>query len=145
MAAVEFDDDIAPPGVAVHWTGRYIGRPYVPGFFDCAHLVERVQREHFGRDVRLPQHRISERSRELSTQIAAEQGFFITPREGAPEEGDCALMVGAGRLNHVGVVVLILGEVWVLHNFIRARQVALHRVRDLDRYGLTVEGYYAWK
>ena len=55
-----------------------------------------------------------------------------------------ALMIGAGRLNHVGVAVFQAGEWWVLHAFIKARAVVLHRVRDLGRQGLTLEGWYRW-
>ena len=59
-------------------------------------------------------------------------------------DGDLVLMVGAGYLDHIGVHVCTAGERWVLHNFIRARQVVLHRLRDLGQWGLTVEGVYAW-
>lgn len=131
---------MARPG---RWPAGYIGLPYRVGEFDCAHLVERVEREVFGRAIDLPKDRISDRAREFSRQIGAHLPAFAR-RSDAPAEGDLVLMVGAGWLDHIGVLVREAGEQWVLHNFIRARSVVLHRVRDLPRHGLTFEGVYTW-
>jgi len=148
-------------GRRAHWSEGYIGLPYIPGAHDCAHLVERVQREIFGRAVAVPAERAGWRSRELSAQIA-EAAPGLARRRADPDtahDGDPVLMIGAGRLNHIGVLVTPLGqpvavqptalrdavaECSVLHNFIRARQVVLTRVRDLPRWGLELEGVYAW-
>jgi len=161
-------------GRRAHWSEGYIGLPYIPGAHDCAHLVERVQREIFGRAVAVPAERSGWRSRELSAQIAEAAPGLARRRTGEPQawdpravlqeqddacDGDPVLMIGAGRLNHIGVLVTPLGqpvavqptalresvaECSVLHNFVRARQVVLTRVRDLPRWGLELEGVYAW-
>jgi len=132
-------------GRTPHWTAGYIGLPYVPMAFDCAHLVERVQREVFGRDVRLPGARPGDNRSAQMQQMLQEHAPHLVDRIEAPEEGAAALMVGAGRLNHVGVCTQLAGEWWVLHNFIRARQVVLHRLRELGRWGLVLEGVYQWR
>lgn len=128
----------------MHWSARYVGMAYVPGRFDCAHLVEKVQAEVFGRRVALPMERpIAQRSAEFAALVHA-TAPAVAQRVDTPLEGDAALMIGAGRLNHVGVAVFEAGEWWVLHAFIKARAVVLHRVRDLGRQGLTLEGWYRW-
>lgn len=129
------------------WSARYIGLPYQPGRFDCAHLVEKVQTEVFGRRVDLPKERpASQRSAEFAALVQETAPALAArlPDGQAPLEGDAALMIGAGRLNHVGVAVFEAGEWWVLHAFINARAVVLHRVRDLARNGLKLEGWYRW-
>ena len=131
---------------AAHWSTPYIGRVYRAGVFDCLHLVELVQREVFGRAVDLPK----DRPGGTSARVMGEQIREHLPRfarvvhSDAAAEGDLVLMIGAGYLDHIGVLVLQGGERWVLHNFIRARQVVLHRLRDLGQWGLTVEGVYQW-
>jgi hypothetical protein len=126
---------------APHWSAAYVGLPYVRGEFDCAALVERVLREVFGREIHLPKERAAD-VLGLSGQIAAHRAEFAR-RIDAPGEGDGVLMVGRGRVNHIGIWCFI-DESYVLHNMRNAGQVCLHRVRDLSRYGLFVEGYYRW-
>lgn len=130
----------------MHWSANYIGREYRAGKFDCSHLVELVQREVFGRAVDLPKDRPGGTSaRVMGEQIREHLPRFARRIGGAAAvDGDLVLMVGAGYLDHIGVYVLIGCEGWVLHNFIRARQVVLHRLRDLGQWGLTAEGVYAW-
>ncbi len=128
--------------MAAHWSERYVGQPYVPGENDCAELAARVQREVFGREIRLP----SERAcglRGLSAQIGAARDDYGAPTD-APEDGDAVLMTGRGRLSHVGVYCLIEDVPWVLHAMKRAGQVVRHRLRELPAQGLTVEGFYKW-
>ena len=128
--------------VAPHWSAGYVGLPYVRGEFDCAGLVERVLTEVFGRQVSLPKERAAHVVG-LSVQIAEHRSEFAR-RIDSPSEGDGVLMVGRGRINHIGVFCRI-DESYVLHNMRNAGQVCLHRVRDLERYGLFIEGYYRWR
>lgn len=130
----------------MHWSAAYIGLPYVPGESDCAMLVERVEREVFGRALDLPKERPSDRARDMAAQIGEHLERFARrlPAGTDPREGDLVLMVGAGYLDHIGVYAEIAGEAWVLHAFIRARQTVLHRLRELRNWGLEVEGVYAW-
>jgi len=126
-----------------HWTEHYIGAPYVEGKNDCASFTARVQREWFGREIPLP---VDREANYLgwSRQIESHREDYAAPTE-TPEEGDAVLMIGRGRLNHLGTYCLIGGEQYVLHAMKSAGQVVLHRVRDLPMYGLTVEGFYRWR
>lgn len=126
-----------------HWSQRYVGRPYAAGVYDCAALVEAVQREEFNRALSLPAERPAG-WRSLSALIELQKANFAAPTT-SPVDGDGVLMVGRGYLNHLGVYCVIGGRPWVLHNMKRAGAVVLHRARELERYGLRIEGYYRWK
>jgi len=131
--------------MAEHWAIAYVGRSYDKAGFDCAHLVELVLREQFGRQVRLPTDRPeSNRARDMSTQIRCRLEEFAQISTN-PAEGDGVLMIGAGYINHIGVYCLISGRPYVLHNFINARQVCLHSWSELESWGMCVEGIYRWK
>lgn len=124
-----------------HWTSRYIGLPYAEN--DCAELAARVQREVFCRSVSLPTVRAAG-LRGLTAQIEAEKDVYAE-RTDLPQDGDAVLMVGRGRLDHVGVYAAINGVPHVLHAMRNAGQVCLHRLRELEGIGLKVEGFYRWK
>jgi len=62
-----------------------------------------------------------------------------------PEEGDAVLMMCRGRPSHIGIYCVVNNEPCVLHAMENAGMVVLHRIRELNRVFLTVEGYYAWK
>lgn len=125
-----------------HWAEHYVGEPYIDGDNDCASFAERVQAEVFEREIDLPSdraHGMRGQSRQL-TDLKADYGVAVDQ----PMEGDAVLMIGRGRLNHVGVFCVIGGVPHVLHAMKSARQVCLHRIRDLQQQGLTVGGYYQW-
>lgn len=126
--------------MAAHWTEQYVGRPYSE--HDCAALAVLVQREVFGRDIQLPNER-AVGLRGISKQINSHKVDFALRTE-VPADGDGVLMIGRGRLNHIGIYCLVNGAPWVLHAMRDANQVCLHRVRDLATHGLTVEGFYQW-
>lgn len=133
----------------MHWSAGYIGREYLPGAFDCADLVEAVAREQFGRQVTLPKDRPGDqRSAGYQALLTEHAPRFVERLDldaaGTPAEGDVVIMIGAGRVNHVGIAAIVAGEGYVLHNFIKAHQVVLHRIRDLASFGLTIEGFYRW-
>lgn len=131
---------------------RYVGTPYVPGEFDCADLAVRVQRELFGREVALPVHR----DRPAGTRGQAREIMrlrdTLADRVNIPADG-CGVLLWeptgeAGhdlRLWHIGTVFLHAGETWVLHNSERIGSAALHRLFDLQRWGMRVDGFYAWR
>jgi len=123
-----------------HWSDRYLGLPYAEA--DCAELAARVQREVFGREIGLP----SERDGgpfALSDRIAQHRGDYAE-QVSRPRDGDAVLMRARGRLNHIGVYCDIGGEGWVLHALRNAAQACRHRVTDLPRHQLELEGYYRW-
>lgn len=70
------------------------------------------------------------------------------PPEGAdsPWGGPAANRRGEDlRRWHIGTVFLHAGEVWVLHASAKMGSVALQRLADLRRWGLRLEGFYAWR
>lgn len=124
-----------------HWSQQYIGLPYKQ--IDCAQLCVKVQKEVFNRDIGLPIHRESG-LRGISQQISTLQANFAIPIA-LPQEGDAVLMVGRGRLNHIGTALFINGQLWVLHAMKNVGQSVLHQIHTLESMGLSVEGYYQWK
>jgi len=126
----------------MHWSQHYIGNPYDEAN-DCAAFAERVQREVFDREVHLP----SERAEGLRGQTAQIRACVDCHGEltELPADGDAVLLIGRGRLNHIGIYCLINGVPYVLHAMKSAGQVVLHKVRELDRHGLTIEGFYKWR
>lgn len=124
----------------MHWSDRYIGLPYSEQ--DCAELAARVQREIFGRAIRLPSVRATS-LRGLTRQIEALKDDYAQ-RTDRPVDGDAVLMVSRGRLEHIGVYCDIAGQAWVLHAMQNAGQVVRHPLRALAQQGLAIEGYYRW-
>lgn len=129
----------------MHWSEKYVGQPYVAGSADCAHLLSRVRREVFDLPVPDPIEvsRLSSRLGRVGQMADLIDIYGQETRE--PKEGDAVLMICAGRPSHVGVFCLIQNEPYVLHAMQNAGMVVLHRIRDLDRVFLKVEGYYRWK
>lgn len=126
----------------MHWSERYVGMPYVEGDADCAALAARVQREVFGRAIGLPADRAGT-LRGLTRQIEDLRADYAE-RTDAPADGDGVLMIGRGRLDHIGLYCLIDGTPWVLHAMRNAGAVVLHRLSVIDEQGLRVEGFYRW-
>ena len=129
----------------MHWSEKYIGQPYVAGSADCAHLLSQVRREQFhlpvpdAVDIERQASRLG-RTGQMQDLIGA-----YGQRTETPQEGDAVLMICAGRPSHVGVFCLIQDEPYVLHAMQNAKMVVLHKIRDLGRVFLKVEGYYRWK
>ena len=128
-----------------HWSEQYIGQPYEIGSADCARLLSQVRREVFHKSA--PDEIEIERSQSRlgrvgqMTELVSAYGIATE----APNEGDVVLMYCRGRPSHVGVFCVVNGEDCVLHAMENAGMVVLHRIRDLDRVFLTVEGFYTWK
>lgn len=128
-----------------HWSESYIGRPYVPESADCAILYYTVSREVFGKDV--PDIAAIKRAASRlgrMTQMADAVAAYGEPVS-SPVDGDAVLMMCLGRPSHIGVYCLIDGEAYVLHAMENAGMVCMHRLRDLPRIALSVEGFYRWK
>ena len=128
-----------------HWAEKYIGQPYVRGEADCAHTLAMVRREVFG--LQVPDDiEVERKASNLGrvgqmVDLVAEYG----ERTDSPQEGDAVLMMCKGRPSHIGAYCIVNGEPSVLHAMESAGMVVLHRIRDLERVFLTVEGYYTWK
>ncbi|CUA99240.1 hypothetical protein [Comamonas thiooxydans] len=126
---------------------RFTGIPYCPRHMDCADLALLVQRELFGRQVVLAGKRA--RPLELDGQAAAiasycsELGMAVE----LPQDGDAVLMrdFDVEQAGHIGIYVFTNYAPHVLHTSHKLGSSVLHRVQDLQGYGLIVEGYYRWK
>ena len=121
-----------------HWAARYVGLPYTEA--DCAALAARVLVEQFGKftPVEAVDRAPSALGRARQVQAAA-QAFVRVER---PEEGDLVVMHCRGRPSHVGVLARVGGVDHVLHALKNQGSACLHKVRDLPRLGLQVEGFY---
>lgn len=130
----------------------YVGTPYVEGEFVCADLAVQVQRELFGRLVAMPAlaQRPSSVTRADGSSVARLRDALADPVE-TPDTGHAALFwtpEGDGqdlRRWHVGTVFVHGGEIWVLHNSATLGSAALQRLADLQRWGMRLEGFYAWR
>lgn len=128
-----------------HWADKYVGMPYVKHENDCAEFFGLIQREVFGRKLPvLPSAMNYDYLRELSDQVQA--GFEqMGVRVESPQEGDAVLMRCRNVVNHIGVYCLIDGVPHTLHAVLSASQVCLHRINDLPKFNISVEGYYQCK
>jgi len=128
-----------------HWTERYIGQEYETGTADCARLLARVRHEEFGLPV--PSDIEVERAASRLGRVGQMEDLVseFGVKTASPVDGDAVLMVCRGRPSHIGVFAMVGGEPCVLHAMENAGHVVLHRIRDLSRVLLSVEGYYAWK
>lgn len=128
---------------------KYVGMAYDAACFDCADLAVLVQREVFDRVLDVPGDRarpggVRGQAREIRHWRTALAYPVARPATG------CAVLLLDGPQEcavhwHIGTVfVSTEGEVWVLHASRSLGSVALQRLRDLQCWGLAVEGYYAW-
>lgn len=129
----------------MHWSENYIGDPYVLGDADCARLVASVRKEIY----KLPVPSDVEVDRAASRLgRVGQMGDLVEmygQRTDNPEEGDVVLMICRARPSHVGVYCIVDNEPCVLHAMENAGMVVRHRLRDLPKVLLTVEGFYKWK
>lgn len=130
--------------MTTHWTEQFIGQEYEAGTADCARLLAQVRRDVFKLpvptdiDVERAASRLG-RSAQMSDLVEA-----YGHKTDTPKDGDAVLMICRGRPSHIGAYALVSGEPCVLHAMENAGHVVLHRIRDLHRVMLSVEGYYAW-
>lgn len=128
----------------------YVGRPYIVDVFECGELAQLVNREVFGREIRLPAERWhagkSGRARfdAIAGQIDAAKDDSAVRTE-SPADGDGVLLISRARPRHIGTYCVINGERWVLHCTSAAGQAILTRIRELHLQDLMVEGFYRWK
>lgn len=125
------------------WWNDYVGRKYIIGEYDCAHLVEDIQREVFDREINLPTSRDGETIRALSKQIDSVKQIYATQTDN-PKDGDCVLMKARNILNHIGVYFEKNGIGYVIHNMRNVGSVCTHKMRDLEKFGLKIEGIYTF-
>lgn len=117
---------------------RFVGMDYCPRTFDCADFVVLVERELFGREVRMP----SDRPRGGKGQLAlGELSQAYARKTDSPKDGDLVLMQdGSGW--HAGVYLFLAHEPHVLH--CRAEGGGHSVAQRLREVPLRIEGIYAW-
>lgn len=128
----------------MHWAEKYIGRPYALGHGDCAALVVNVIEYEFGYDLPEFVHACRAENRSSRDEQLKQLAFDATEPTDDPQEGDVVLMRCNMRPSHIGIYCVINGEPHVLHAMENARMVVLHKLRDLGKQRLTVEGFYKW-
>ena len=128
-----------------HWSEQYIGKEYKAGEADCARLLATVHKEVFALPVPtdVEVQRKASRLQRLG-QMSDLLNEYCEKTE-APIEGDIVLMLCRNRPSHVGVYCVVNGEASVLHAMENAKMVVLHRLRDLSKVLLSIEGFYKWK
>ena len=128
-----------------HWSEKYIGQPYATGSADCARLAGQVRREVFNQPV--PSETEVERAESRLKRVGQMSDLVSTYgiATETPNEGDVVLMYCRGRPSHIGVFCVVDGEPSVLHAMENAGMAVLHKIRELNRVFLSVEGYYKWK
>lgn len=128
-----------------HWSQEYVGMPYEIGSADCARLLSKVRREVFQEAV--PSDIEVERAASMLGRVGQMSDLVEAygSKTDSPVEGDAVLMMARGRPSHIGAYCVVDGEPCVLHAMQNAKMVVLHKIRDLPRVFLTVEGYYKWK
>jgi cell wall-associated NlpC family hydrolase len=128
----------------MHWSEQYIGRPYKLGEADCAALCIDVIENEFTGQVPDFCKTYRENTRLKRAEQLEQLAKQATVQTDNPDEGDIVLMLCKGRPSHVGIYCLANNEPSVLHAMENVKMVVLHRIRDLPRYFLAVEGYYKW-
>jgi len=128
----------------MHWSAKYIGRPYKLGEYDCASLTIDVIENEFHGDLPDFCKAYRENTRLRRAQQLEDLAKKATEKTENPKEGDVVLMLCRNRPSHVGVFCLVDNEPSVLHAMENAKMVVRHRIRDLEKYWLSVEGYYKW-
>lgn len=125
-----------------HWSADYIGKEYVIDVYDCLSLVVDVERNVFGHNIDDNEER-AKRLIDKSTAIMANIEKYVHPI--AAEEavdGDVVLMTCKGRLNHTGVLAVVNNVRYVVHNLRNVKSVAIHKLRDLEKWNMEIEGFY---
>lgn len=128
----------------MHWSSKWVGRPYIKKSFDCAELVREVVLCLRGIDVCLPADRDW---RNATPRYLRSFAKDFAARTESPEDGDCVLMRYVGQRGehgaHVGVYCKVAGGDWVLHN-LEGLGVIFHPIRHLGKRLLKLEGFYRW-
>lgn len=125
----------------MHWCLKYLKLSTKE--YNCAELVRLVLNEKFGINYVFPQTKNS--VRKDSEQIKENLSIYTSEQTDEPKEGDLVLMSGSNRLCHVGLYVLVNNKGHILHSMKNASTVCLHRLKDLNKYGLALNGFYKWQ
>lgn len=128
-----------------HWAARYVGRAWAE-HRDCGAWFRLWSRLHFGR--RVPPIVVDHGALVLSaarvlddeTRIRARYGFARTI---SPAEGDAVFLSQRARPHHVGMAVLVDGQLQVLHA-LEGVGVMLSSLGELRAAGWRLAGFWGW-
>lgn len=128
------------------WVDKYVGLRYDARRFDCAHLVALVLQEQKGINVNFPQTR-----RGMIAPADQQKAIAAYTESLAKEvhyaEDFCGVLmreVDKDYAGHIGVYLTFAHTPYVLHNSEALGKSCVHRLDELSRFGLVVEGYYTW-
>jgi hypothetical protein len=125
-----------------HWSDKYVGIDYRE--MNCAELVEVVGKEVFNKKIVFPKN--NGKAKDQSNLLKKEfYNFFQEEKIHNPTDGCCVLMSGNQEMHHIGLACFINNEWYVLHSFKLCRSVVRQKIKDIDRGGLSIEGYYLWQ
>lgn len=120
------------------WTRKYL---IDNTKYTCSEFVEKVLREQFNIDYNFPQSNGS--VFDQSYQIKKSMPYFCQ-KTSHPKDGDLVLMHGLRRLCHVGLYLKIGRKEFVFHTELTMNTVSLHELKDIIKYGYSLEGIYTW-
>ncbi|MFO6418989.1 hypothetical protein ACLBKS_02160 [Hylemonella sp. W303a] len=121
---------------------HYTNRRYIVDSFDCVDLAVDVQREVFGREVRIPVHPRGKKSQAVAISRYANA---CTRLLSEPETGCIALMRGQEGRWHIGTVVMnSAGTPWLLHAHSTELGVLLQPLAEVGELGLRVVEFREW-
>lgn len=125
---------------------KLIGIPYDLRRMDCADLAILVQRDLFDRVVTLAGKRPRPLDPQAQAKVIAAYCAELSVRTDRPKDGDAVLMRDfcQQQAGHLGTFFFINYAPHVLHTSHKLGSSVLHRLQDLQGFGLVVEGYYRW-
>lgn len=121
-----------------HWADKYLK---LTSKMDCSELVEYVLRDHFNVNYAFPKGTGSVGSR---SKLIRDTMPLYTKKTDTPKEGDLVLMNGNRLLCHVGMLIKVNNQDYVLHTDARMKTVAVHKIKELASIGYTLGGFYEW-
>lgn len=131
---------------AIHWSTKWLGKPYVEGEYDCMDFIQEVLRVDFGREIQVPTRWRGSTVRTMVREVEELGREVAEPRKGNRYEGDGVLLKPVGFRPtgfHIGLYALPNGEPHVLH-LVETLGAVIYPCGTMAQHGWWVEGYYQW-
>lgn len=125
------------------WFYKYLNLPYKN--HNCFEFIVMIMNKEFGLTIgNLPKYETSLNG--MNKQIIEHKLDYVEPEKiNQPVTGDVVLMHSNREMNHVGLFIHSNGVDYVIHCMKGFGFSMLHKIRDLDKHGLNLEGYYRWR
>lgn len=123
---------------------RYIGIPFKT--MNCADLALKVQKEVFNKKYDFDYIKPSCDS-PFAYSVAIKKNLFdfMESEIKEPYNGCAVLMKCRNRLNHIGTYYEYKKNRYVLHTSEAFGSSVIHKISDLKRLFIDIEGFYKWK